>query len=73
MGLGTGISVASMALGTQLARNWFEKFAKSNDSQSLIRFNIGVWLRMIGGLIIFLLGLSLFQEVIKMSSGHPLL
>jgi ABC-type nickel/cobalt efflux system permease component RcnA len=73
MGLGTGISVASMALGTQLARNWFEKFAKSNDSQSLIRLNIGVWLRMIGGLIIFLLGLSLFQEVIKMSSGHPLL
>jgi nickel/cobalt exporter len=42
MGLGTEIPVASMALGTQLARNWFEKFTVSNDSQSLIRFNIGV-------------------------------
>jgi hypothetical protein len=27
---------------------------------------------MIGGFIILLLGLSLFQEAIKMSSDHPL-
>jgi ABC-type nickel/cobalt efflux system permease component RcnA len=73
MGLGTGISVASMALGTQLARNWFEKFAKSNDNQSLFRLNIGVWLRMVGGLIIFFMGFSLFQMAVQLSSAHPLL
>jgi ABC-type nickel/cobalt efflux system permease component RcnA len=53
MGLGTGLSVAGIALGTQLARNWFKEFAKSDNSQSPFHFNIGVWLRMAGGCSLF--------------------
>ena len=73
MGLGTGLSIASIALGTQLARNWFEKLAKTDDNQYLFHFNAGPWLRMAGGLIIFLLGLSLFQAATQISNTHPLM
>ena len=73
MGLGTGLAIAGMAIGTQLARNWFEKLAKTNDHRSLFHFNVGPWLRMAGGIVIFLLGLSLFQAAIQISSNHPLL
>lgn len=72
MGLGTGLAIASMALGTQLARNWFEKMAVS-QKQSFLNINIGAWLRMAGGIVIFLLGLSLFQAAIHISGSHPLL
>jgi|GEM_PF-3154124 len=67
MGLGTGLSVAGMALGTQLARNWFEAFVKPYSSQPLFRINTGVWLRMIGGLIILFLGLSLLPKSVRVS------
>jgi len=73
MGLGTGLAVAALALGTQLARNWFEKLVKPSSDQSLFRINSGVWLRMIGGGVIFLLGLSLFQAAMQISNGHPLI
>ncbi len=72
MGLGTGLSIAGMALGTQLARNWFEGLAKNNN-QPLLRFNMGLWLRIAGGAIIFLLGFSLFQAATQISGSHPLL
>ncbi len=73
MGLSTGLAIASMALGTQLARNWFEKIAKSDVQQPLFQYNVGSWLRMAGGGVIFLLGFSLFQAATQMSGGHPLL
>ncbi len=77
MGLGTGLAIASMALATQLARNWFEKLAQSSDQSLLFQLNLthlSPWLRMAGGVVIFLLGLSLFQAGMQMdSAGHPLL
>lgn len=74
MGLGTGLAIASLAIGTQLARNWFEKLAQPSDAKPLFTFNIGIWVRMAGGLIIFLLGLGLFQAAMQISNGgHPLL
>lgn len=71
MGLGTGLSIAAIALGTQLAQNWFVNLAKSELFQS--SFHTGNWLRMIGGIIIFLLGLSLFHAATQTTIGHPLL
>ena len=72
MGLGTGLAVAAMAMGTQLARNWFSTLVES-DKPSAFKFNVGPWLRMTGGITIFLLGFSLFQAAIQISGNHPLL
>ena len=71
MGLGTGLSIAGIALGTQLAKNWFVNLAKSGLFQSSI--HTGNWLRMAGGVIIFLLGFSLFHAATQTMSSHPLL
>ena len=72
MGLGTGFAIASLALGTQLARSWFERLAQPNNKPALFHFNLGSWLRIVGGGIIFLLGLGLYQAATQIS-GHPLL
>ena len=61
MGLGTGLSVAGIALGTQLARNRFEKIAHAQTHHPLHKFTQGHWLRMIGGFVIFTIGMSLFK------------
>ena len=73
MGLGTGISISAIALATQFARNWFEAFANSKNTQ--VSFNdAGHLLRMSGGIIIFLLGLSLYQAAaLTLPSTHPLM
>ena len=71
MGFGTGLSIACIALGTQLARHWFEQFADAESSHSTV--NIGLWLRMAGGVLIFLLGLSLYQAATQVVQGHPLM
>ena len=71
MGLGTGLSIAGMAIGTQLARNWFEKMALA-DNQTLLKMNLGAWIKMCGGVIIFLLGFSLYQAATQVIGPHPL-
>lgn len=73
MGLGTGLAIAAMALATQLARHWFEKLIQQEETSFLAQWNIGVYLRMAGGAVIFLLGLSLFQAATQISNAaHPL-
>lgn len=72
MGLGTGLSISAIALGTQLARSWFEQFTHSK--KVFTTFNPGHYLRMSGGIVIFLIGLSLFQAaMLTMSNSHPLM
>ncbi len=72
MGLGTGLSISAIALGTQLARNWFEQFVNSKKTHALM--NTGHWLRMSGGIVIFLFGLSLYQAAtLTMQGSHPLM
>ena len=73
MGLGTGLTIAAIALGTQLARNWFEALVNSDGNKDTPYFNAGPWLRITGGLVIFLLGFSLFQTTTAISGGHPLI
>jgi ABC-type nickel/cobalt efflux system permease component RcnA len=71
MGLGTGLSIAGIALGTQLAKTWFVNLAQSGFFQPPI--HTGNWLRMGGGVIIFLLGFSLFYATTQTISTHPLI
>ncbi len=71
MGLGTGLSIAGIALGTQLARQWFERRVYSRSARLVS--HSGPWLRMTGGLVIFLLGLSLYQAASQTMPGHPLM
>ena len=73
MGLGTGLTIATIALGTQLARNWFEAFVNSDGNKHNPYSNAGPWLRITGGLVIFLLGFSLFQAATEISGRHPLI
>ncbi|MDA7747026.1 sulfite exporter TauE/SafE family protein [Psychromonas sp.] len=72
MGLGTGLSISGIGLGTQLARNWFESLIESKPKSVGAQLDIGLWVKIIGGIIIFLLGYSLFQTTL-ISSSHPLL
>jgi ABC-type nickel/cobalt efflux system permease component RcnA len=72
MGLGTGLSISAIALATQLVRNRFEQFAYSKNTAST--FHAGRFLRMAGGIVIFLLGLSLYQAATQTLPGsHPLM
>lgn len=74
MGLGTGISIAGIALGTQLARDKFESLinATSGTNRTYFGVELMLWIRMIGGAVIFLLGLSLFQAATEVGVNHPL-
>lgn len=81
MGVGTGLSIAGIGLGTQLTRNWFESLVKEKHGHGhgyhhqyshSKRIPVASLLRMIGGLIIFLLGYSLFQTTF-ITSNHPLM
>ena len=72
MGLGTGLAVAAIAVGTQVARNWFEALAGPETNPSGTSVAPELWVRIIGGLVIFVLGLSLFQASYQVAVNHPL-
>jgi len=72
MGLGTGLSISAIALATQFVRNRFEQFAHFKNTAS--PFHAGYFLRMTGGIVIFLLGFSLYQAATQtLPSSHPLM
>ncbi len=73
MGLGTGLAIASIAFATQLARNCLENLVNGDGHRGKLDVNLGPWLKMAGGLIIFLLGFSLLQTTTAVSGNHPLL
>lgn len=74
MGLGTGLSVAAIALGTQLARNWFENLYSQSTEITAASLSLTLlWLRTGGGVVIFLLGWSLYQAALPSAAGHPLM
>ena len=74
MGLGTGLSVAAIAMGTQLARNWFENLYSQSSQVSAASLSLTLlWLRTGGGVVIFLLGWSLYQAAMPSAAGHPLM
>ncbi len=73
MGLGTGLSIATIALVTQLAKNCLANLVNGEDNRAKLHVNAGPWLKMAGGLVIFLLGFSLLQTTTAISGSHPLL
>jgi ABC-type nickel/cobalt efflux system permease component RcnA len=74
MGLGTGLSVTGIALGTQFARNWFEgMIAENTNGHSYAKDNILLYVRIVGGLMLVFFGWSLYTAAIQANVNHPLM
>ena len=56
-----------------MARNWFEELVGTTNESSASAVPIDLWVRIAGGLIIFLFGLSLFLATNQAPAGNPLL
>ncbi|MCG8610341.1 MAG: nickel/cobalt transporter [Pseudomonadales bacterium] len=73
MGIGTGLMVSLVALGSLYARSWLEGFVSQLDKTGgTARLPISLYLRCLGGAILIILGWSLFSAASTLSSGHPL-
>ncbi len=73
MGLGTGLSVSAIALGTQFARNWFESVISEKgqpSSNSMALFLLCI--RILGGMLLVFLGWSLYSAAPSVGASHPL-
>jgi ABC-type nickel/cobalt efflux system permease component RcnA len=73
MGVGTGVSVSLIAACTLFARSWLEKLANESNKRSFYaRLSISHYIRFIGGVVLILLGWSLYSTASALSAGHPL-
>lgn len=73
MGIGTGLSVSAIALGTQFARNWFETMvADSTHVHPRTTYTIMTYIRLSGGITLVLIGWSLYHAATQVSLDHPL-
>ena len=76
MGLGTGLSVSAITLGSQYARHWLEKMMLEKggeDHGSLNHATLSIFVRLAGGATLILLGWGLYQTALQTSLEHPLL
>ncbi len=76
MGLGTGLSVSAIALGSQYARHWLEGMMLTNTGGNHGSHNhafLSISVRLAGGAILILLGWGLYQTALQTSLNHPLL
>ncbi len=73
MGLGTGLSVGLIAVGAQFARSWLESMVAHGSGQSVFRkFNVSSYVRLVGGIVLILLGWSFYKAAMVISTSHPL-
>ena len=73
MGLGTGLSVSLIAVGTLYARTWLERFVtESGDGSTHTHLAFSHYVRFVGGAILVALGWGLYTAASVISSGHPL-
>ncbi|MEM7563285.1 MAG: nickel/cobalt transporter [Pseudomonadota bacterium] len=75
MGLGTGLSVSAIALGSQYARQWLESMMlgiDDRDQGSISPALISISVRLVGGALLILMGWGLYQTALRTSLGHPL-
>jgi len=73
MGVGTGLSVALIAVGTVFARSWLEKrvvSASHNHTQNMRL--LSPVLRLLGGGLLAVIGWSLFAATSSLTAGHPM-
>ena len=71
MSLGTGLTVSMLALATIFARDWAKRRLAGQQRQ--LGQRIGAWLALAGGVVIVVLGLSLFATSATQPTGSPLL
>lgn len=74
MGIGTGLSISLIALGTLYARSLIERFLSTPNARSA-EHNLTVMgqvVRGLGGLVLIALGWSLYSAASLLSAGHPL-
>ncbi|MDJ0833499.1 MAG: nickel/cobalt transporter [Gammaproteobacteria bacterium] len=75
MGLGTGLSISAIALGSQYARHWLEGMMLTNSGGNHGSHNhafLSISVRLAGGAILILLGWGLYQTALQTSLNHPL-
>lgn len=75
MGLGTGLSVSAIALGSQYARHWLESMLSTNTEGDRIAVNhavLGISVRLAGGALLILMGWGLYRTALQSSLGNPL-
>jgi len=75
MGVGTGISIAAIAVGTVFARSFFERLASSGNGSDLhgAMHGIGLYLRLAGGFLLLVFGWGLMNAALQAPVAHPLL
>lgn len=71
MSLGTGLTVSMLALATIFARDWAKRRLAGQQRQ--LGQRIAAWLALAGGIVIVVLGLSLFATSATQPTGSPLL
>lgn len=71
MSLGTGLTVSMLALATIFARDWAKRRLAGQQRQ--LGQQIAAWLALAGGVVIVVLGLSLFATSATQPTGSPLL
>ncbi len=75
MGLGTGLSVSAIALGSQYARHWLESMLATSGAGGHGSINhavVSISIRLAGGAILILMGWGLYQTGLRTSVGNPL-
>lgn len=74
MGFGTGLSVCMLAIIAQYGRSWLEKMLIKEDEESWYsRWPFTEYVRLLGGVILILLGWSFYSAALKVVANHPLL
>jgi ABC-type nickel/cobalt efflux system permease component RcnA len=72
MGAGVGFSVSLIAIGSQYFRNRLERMVKdSTNSQHAPKLLL--YMRSLGGILLFLIGWGLLKAASLINSAHPLL
>lgn len=73
MGIGTGLSVSLIAIATLYARSWLERSVLQTEKlDSHLSLRVTMFIQIMGGSILIILGWSLFNAASALSSGHPL-
>jgi ABC-type nickel/cobalt efflux system permease component RcnA len=73
MGLGTGLAVSLIAVGTLYARSWLDRFVSElGDASAHTRLSISHYVRFIGGAILVALGWSFYDAASTFNTVHPL-
>jgi nickel/cobalt exporter len=73
MGLGTGLAVSLIAVGTLYARSWLDHFVSElGDVSAHTHLSISHYVRFIGGAILVALGWSFYDAASTLNTAHPL-